>query len=86
MAIMMGFLLSLIGLCPHAHSIRERDEKTRIYYLTCDRCGRRVEAITRTKAERKVLAQRFPPIRPRLAQPQDAQQNVVTMPRKRRAR
>lgn len=59
----MKWLLTLFGLCGHEHYRRERDEKTRIYFLVCESCGRTVEAIQRTPAERNAMRKQFAPVR-----------------------
>jgi hypothetical protein len=40
-------LLALLGVCPHEARYRERDSKSQVLHLVCDRCGHRVPAISR---------------------------------------
>lgn len=59
-------ILELLGWCQHEHSRRERDGAG-VLWLVCDRCNRKVEALRRTDAERTVLAEHYPPVRPAVA-------------------
>ena len=56
---MIDFLLSLMGLCRHPHSYRDRDPKGRMVFI-CEGCGRSVLALDRTPAERKAMQKRYP--------------------------
>ena len=58
--ILMRVLLTLLGLCPHPHSRRERDSKG--YWFVCESCGKRVPAIQRTAAELKAQRAKLPKV------------------------
>jgi hypothetical protein len=57
--LIIDFLLSLMGVCRHSHSYRDRDIKGRVTFV-CEGCGRAVLALERTPAERKAMMKRYP--------------------------
>jgi predicted RNA-binding Zn-ribbon protein involved in translation (DUF1610 family) len=53
--------LSLLGVCSHGDSRRERDAKGVLHFV-CHDCGHAVPVIDRTAKERREMSKRYQPV------------------------